>query len=97
MLDDINILWNLILWIRDRVRERWTNGPTIHDARREFMSMYPQAQVRRVYIWESVRTAKSYYVKYWHPDSSVEKEMKVQFMPEGSHWILKPTLPPRLP
>jgi len=96
-MTDIHVIRDLILWIRDRVRERSTKRPNIHDARREFRRLYPDADILRVRIWEDVRTARSYQVKYRRRGSAAEKEMKIQFMPEAERWVVKPPLPAQLP
>ena len=97
MISDIHALRDLILWARDRVRERWTRRPSIHDARSEFGRIYPEAQITRIRIWEDVKTARSYQVNYRRAGSTVEKQIRIQFMPEAQQWVVKPPLPTELP
>ncbi len=59
--------------------------------------MYPEAKIARIRIWEDVKTARSYQISYRRPGSTVEKEIRLQFMPEAEHWVVKPPLPSQLP
>jgi hypothetical protein len=96
-MTDIHVLRDLILWVRDRVRERWTRRPSIHNARSEFRRIYPEAEIGRIEIWEDVKTARSYQVNYRRPGSTVEKQIRIQFMLEAQQWVVKPPLPTELP
>jgi len=96
-MTDIHIIRDLLLWLRDRVRERWSKRPKIDDVRAEFRRIYPEADIIRIRIWEDVRTARSYQVRYRRPGSLVEKDMTIEFMPEAERWAVRPPLPAQLP
>jgi len=73
--------------------------PEIAEARAQFQALFPDAEVTQIRITEDEVVARSFTFRYRKRNSSVEKEIDIQFMQNSStrRWEPIPAAPKELP
>ena len=73
--------------------------PEIAEARAQFQALFPEAEVTQVRITEDEVVARSFTFRYRKRNSSIEKEIGIQFMQNNStrRWEPMPAPPKELP